>query len=74
MMSPARLQFQANNTESRAPGQTAVQFYTDLFAPLSVMFLAPTAPDAAALPMPLPSFMLFVFQFSGWKPACNNRV
>ena len=54
--------------------QTAVEFYTDLLAPLSVMFLAPTAPDAAALPMPLPNFMLFVFQFSGWKPACNNRA
>jgi hypothetical protein len=45
-----------------------------LLAPLTVMFLAPTAPDTAALPTPLPSFMLFVFQFSGLNSACNSRA
>ena len=60
--------------DERAPRPDCCQVRTDLFAPLSVMFLAPTAPDAAALPMPLPNFMLFVFQFSGWKPACNTRA
>lgn len=51
----------------------ALQRQAHLLAPLTVMFLAPTAPETAAFPTPLPSFMLFVFQFSGLNSAPAAR-